>query len=198
MAIAVVDAFEAIEVEVDDGQQALAPVRMSHGLAQPVGEQCPIGKAGQRVVMRDALKLLLVLLDLRDVREQPHILLHLAARVADRIDGEHLRVNVSALCAVPDLPRPIALAQQGFPHVLVEFLALQAGLKQPRILSQHLFARVSGNAGKGLIDIQNRSRAIGDHDAFAHAGEDVRGKAQPVLSHFSLGNVLGEQDDSAD
>jgi len=44
MAIAVVDAFESIQVKIDDGQQIPVPVRMSHGLAKPVGEQRAIGR----------------------------------------------------------------------------------------------------------------------------------------------------------
>ena len=74
MAVCVVDLLETIDVEIDERQSALTPLRLFDGHAQSVGQEDPVGNAGQRVVMRHVLEALLVFLQFGDVRNHPHVM----------------------------------------------------------------------------------------------------------------------------
>ncbi len=64
LAVAVVDGLEAVEIEICHAQQLTPPARLRHGLAQPVGQQRPVRKPRQRIVVRYQLQLVLLFLDL--------------------------------------------------------------------------------------------------------------------------------------
>ena len=78
--MAVVDLLEAVQIDIDHGKHLLAPANLGHGLAQPVGEQGPVGQPGERIEVSDMLQFTLALLELGQVGEVRHILYDLAAR----------------------------------------------------------------------------------------------------------------------
>jgi len=59
MAVTVVDRLEAVEVEIHDGEPCPPTLRHHHALLQAVGEQAAVGEPGQRIVVGDALELLI-------------------------------------------------------------------------------------------------------------------------------------------
>ena len=110
--------------------------------------------------------------------------------IAQSIDGEHLRVNVAALGAVPYFSGPVARLNERAPHVFIELPALEARFEQARILAQSLFAAVAGDAGEGVIHLENCPVGIGDRDAFTGMGEDGGRQAEPFFGFFALGDVF--------
>ena len=65
---AIVDVFEAVDVEEKDAEPRIRPsLRPCDGLAQPVQEECAVGKTGQGVVERVVLQAVLGRLSLGDV-----------------------------------------------------------------------------------------------------------------------------------
>lgn len=69
----VVDGLETVQVDEGHGQRMPLALATCHGLLQAVGQQHPVGQAGQRVVVRNAFELALVFLDGGDVGEERHI-----------------------------------------------------------------------------------------------------------------------------
>ena len=59
VAVLVIDRLETVEVEIGHGQHVVAALRLRHRLPHTVGEQHAIGQIGQRVIVRNALQLLL-------------------------------------------------------------------------------------------------------------------------------------------
>ena len=57
MAVGVVDGFEAVEVEEDDGQSLVVALGLRQRLLQAVGQQDAVGQGGQVVVVGDAFQL---------------------------------------------------------------------------------------------------------------------------------------------
>ena len=78
----VVDDLEAVEVEEEDGDAALAPARAPQRLAEAVEEQRAVGQPGERVVQRAVGELELGALALGDVARDAHHLQRLAAGAA--------------------------------------------------------------------------------------------------------------------
>ena len=57
-----------------------------------------------------------------------------------------------------------------------------------RILADSLPARVTGNLGNGLVDVENDAVEIGDRDAFDGAAEHLRRLAGFFLCIMQLGD----------
>ena len=70
-------------------------------------------------------------------------------------------------------------------------------MQDARILPKRLFPRISGDARKCVVHLQNRASGIGDENAFAGAGKDRGGQPQPFFGLPALGNVLGKDHDAA-
>ena len=186
MAVPVVDVLEAVEVEVDDGQLLAAPTRLPHRLVQPVGQQDAVGQAGQRVVVGVEVQLLLVLLELGDVREQRQVLPGHALLVAHGADGGHAGIVFATLAPVPDLAHPVPLVDELAPQVGVEGPVLPARFQEARVLPQRFFACVAGDASEGLVDIDDAPAGVGDHDALAGVREHAGGQVQPLFGLHAL------------
>ena len=112
----VVDGFEAIEVQKAHRQPVLFAARTGHGLGQAIGQQGAVGQACERVEMRLALQVLLVVFALGDVREHVDVVRHLAALVRHRVDGAGRGVQTAIAAPVPKFTLPMASLVQRLPH----------------------------------------------------------------------------------
>ena len=173
--------LKPFEIEIGDGQQRIAPLRLRHRLVHAVGEQRAIRQRRQHVVMRDVFELLLVFLDRGDVREQCDVLAWPALRVVHGADVLHFGVQVAVLAPVPDLAVPMAVVDQAAPQFGVERPILAAGVKEARIAPERFFAAVAGDAREGLVDVDDLTIGVGDHDAFACVGKDARRQLELVF-----------------
>ncbi len=90
MSMPVIDGLEAVQIQIRDRKHLFPPVRLGHGLVKAIGKQSPIGQARQHIVVGHMFKLPLVLLELGHVGEQRHVLQQFSARIAHRIDRQHL------------------------------------------------------------------------------------------------------------
>ena len=173
----VIDGLEAVEVDIDHGQALATALSAGHGLVQAIGKQDSVGQRGQRVVMRDALELALMLLLRRDVGEKPDEVPDLAARIAHRADGEQFGEQFAALAPVPHLAIPVALLQQALPHRGMELRSVAVGFEQAGLVPEHFVPGVAGDARERLVDLDDAAAHVGHDDAFARMREHRRREA---------------------
>ena len=178
VAPAVVDRLEIVEIEIAHGQQVAAPVGLGDGLLQAVGEQQPVGQAGQRIVVGHLFQLFLVVLQGGDVGEQADEMGDAAVAVADRRNAGALGVGRAVLALVPDFAAPGAGREQGLPHVFVEILLLAAGAEKAGRLADQLGLAVAGDAADAVVGPDNMAARVGDQDAFLGVGKNAAGQAQ--------------------
>ena len=139
---------------------------------QLVGQQHPVGQAGQRVKVGDVLQLALVFFHGRDVGEHCDIVLQRARSVVHRADGEQLGKHLAVFAPVPDFTAPVPGRFNRLPPGRIKLRTLTPGTQQrPRFLAYCLFTAVTGDAGEGVIDIDDDTARIGDDDALAGVTE---------------------------
>ena len=195
MAEGIVNRLETIQIEVGHGQDLPVAARMNHRLMQPVGEQHAIGQGRQHVVVRNLLKLLFVLLDRSNVGEERNVLQDVALQVAHGADRLHLGIHFAVLAPVPDLAVPMAGRRQLAPEIGVETGIVVSRLQHARLLPEHLFALVTGNAGESLVHIDDRAVRRSNQDAFTGMGEDAGGQLESIFrtfAHVDVGNHADE------
>ena len=107
---------------------------------------------------------------LRDIGKNTDAIDHFALRILERIDRKLFQIGHAILAAIPQLPFPMPGFNQCLPHVGIELTSLLARFQQARVLPEHFFARVSGQNGKGGIDVNDIVVRIHDHDAFIADG----------------------------
>ncbi len=76
------------------------------------------------------------------------------------------------------------------PKVLIKRGVLPARLQQARILSKDLVARVTGDAGEAVVDIQNGAFGVGDGDALEGVAEHLGCQLLLKLGALGLGHIL--------
>lgn len=59
------------------------------------------------------------------------------------------------------------------PHLSVKLGSLLAGLENAWLFALYVGQRVTGNAAKCVIDLDNLGLGVGDDDSFAGMGEDL-------------------------
>ena len=149
--------------------------------AQAILEQAPVRQPGQRIVVGQRADLLLALLALGDVGEDPGELVLAAELVTDLGDGQPLGIDFAALAPVPDLALPVAGLAQAPPELLVEGLVVAPGLEQRRRLTDRFFRAVAGQLGERRVDRLDDPLAIGDHDAVEGRVDHLLRQAQAAL-----------------
>ena len=190
VSMGVVDGFEAVQIEVAHGQRALAPQRLQHGLLQPVGQQHAVRQARERVEVRNALQLALLLLHGRDVGEQGDVVARASGGVDHGADRLHLGIDLAILTPVPDLARPVALLLERLPHGGVMLGRLAPRLQNARVLAHGLLVAVAGDAAEGVVDFDDGALRVGDHDGFARVREHAGGQQQPRVRLLAFADVL--------
>src|SRR5690348_8770732 len=98
--------------------------------------------------MSQAGQLLFAALELADVGGNRDVVRRMAALVAHSRDGRPSWIHFAILAPVPDLPLPLAGAQQASPHRLVELRSLPAGLQQARIAAQDFVFTIAVDFGE--------------------------------------------------
>ncbi|OIQ92176.1 hypothetical protein GALL_258530 [mine drainage metagenome] len=181
VAKAVVHVLEAIEVDENDRDGLAVPLRQGDGVLQPVVEQIAVGKPGERVVVRLAFQLRLVVHTFGDVVEDVDEMRELPFLVMNRCRGQidPIRAAVLLVVAHHDLG-VLALARrlaQPLDSGLVQIITEQ----EARIAPDHLLLRIAGHALEGRIGVDDRVvlrlRCL-DHDDAIDARLD-RPLAQP-------------------
>ena len=176
--VPVVDGLEAVQIEEDHADRPLAPLALHNGLLEAVCQQHTVGQAREQVVMCNMLQLVLVLLHQCDVGEQGDMVDGAAKRVADGADGGHFRVDFTVLALVPDLPIPMVLLAQRMRDGQIELCGMAPGTEHAVVATKRLLARVTGDPGKGLVDLHDVAIGIGDHDPLAGMREHAGGELQ--------------------
>ena len=117
MAQRVVEVFEVVKIDEQQGPVFLAAPAGDHRLGQPVQQQAAIRQAGQGVVKRQALGFVFVALLLGDVGADTAV----AAELAFDVKNRHAADGDPAKCAVFGLPLKLEVAKGlvGFKHPIV-------------------------------------------------------------------------------
>ncbi|MBK8533742.1 MAG: hypothetical protein IPL59_00695 [Candidatus Competibacteraceae bacterium] len=67
----------------------------------------------------------------------------------------------------------MALIEQRLPQGGIDLRRMMAGLKQARIMSDHLFARITSQLAKSVVDLDDGRLGVGDHNAFLGVRKDA-------------------------
>ena len=162
----------------------MAGLQQGAALAELLDHQAPVGQAGERVVQRQVLGLLLGQLALRDVGANGDVL-HRHAILADEgHDGGVDPVQAAVLGAVAHLAVPHLAARDGAPQVLEEGARVMAGVDQLVGLADQLAARILRDAAELVVDLGDHATGIGDR----HDGVGV----QCRLDVADLAQALGQ------
>lgn len=152
---AVVDGFEAVQIEIAHGHPFLVAAGLHNCLLHAVGEQYSVGQAGQRIVMGDMLELLLVLLDVGNVAGNSQVVADFTQVVPDFGNGKQRCVDLPGFGTVPQFSAPVPLVFDGLPHALIKIGALVSRLEEARIPAEYFIAAIAGVAGKSGIGIDD-------------------------------------------
>ena len=106
MAQAVVDGFEAINVDQQHCHPLMAALTAFNCVFQPRIRQQAVGQPGQWVEMGQMGQQRFRLANLADVGEYPDIIAGHAGGILDCADGHQLRVKFAAFAPVPDFSHP--------------------------------------------------------------------------------------------
>ena len=117
---AVVDVFEAVQVQKQHGAQASGLFAVQQGGLQAVFEQGAVGQAGEGVVVGLVVQACLSVLEAGDVGEHGDEMGDEVVLVAHGADGQPARVDVAVLAAVIDFALPVAFRGQLMPHRGIE------------------------------------------------------------------------------
>ena len=172
----------------------MPPLRLHHGLLQPVSQQHAIGQVRQQVIVCDVLQLLLVGLHGRDVGEQRHIVLYHPLCVSHGADGLHHGKQLTRLVAVPDFTGPVAFFRQFRPHGGIKIGRLLARLQHAGRLANGVVMGIARELGEGVIHLDDHPLRVGDHDAFAGMAEHAGGQLKFLLGQLAGGDVAGRAD----
>ncbi|MPN02000.1 hypothetical protein SDC9_149213 [bioreactor metagenome] len=167
----IIDNLETIHIQKQQGKAGVHPVGKGAGLLQAVGQQHPVGQAGQGVIAGNVFKLLLMGFLRTDVGEQRDEMLCSAIGLAYRADREQLGVKAPILAPVPHFATPVSVLEQRIPHCLIEFAGLVPGLEQAGRVAQGFITAIGGDPGEGFVDIEDGAIRCGDHDAFPGMAE---------------------------
>ncbi len=69
-------------------------------------------------------------------------------------------------------------------------------MKYARVLPDRFLPAITGNPGKGLVDVDDGARSIGYHDAFAGVGKNPGRQLQLDIGLLALGDIAGHPDQS--
>jgi len=119
----------------------------------------------------------------------------LTRSIAHRADRQQFGVDLTVFAAVPDFSCPEAHFMQPGPQRSVKLFALAPGTEHARVLAQYFFARVAGNAGKGIVYVQKRTTVIGHHNALARMVEYQTRQLQLLFSMVAVRYVAGYQNE---
>ena len=110
---------------------------------------------------------------LGDLVVQADEVLDLAVSAEQRRDGLQLGVDTPIFAAVGDLTVPGLPCQDGIPHLAVKGGVVMSRLEQAGEAAHNLVRRITGDAGKGLVDPLDVSVGVGDHYARRKVIEDA-------------------------
>lgn len=107
MAQSVVDALEAVQVQVTDRQAPLLPVSVGPGGAQPFFQQLAVRQACQVIVVGCTVQFPGVVFQGGDIGERGNMVVLAWLLQVNAADGQQLHVLFPVLAPVPDLAAPM-------------------------------------------------------------------------------------------
>ncbi|EXI73206.1 MAG: hypothetical protein AW07_02820 [Candidatus Accumulibacter sp. SK-11] len=161
----VVDQLETVEVEEEDRCPLLRAPRATDRVADAFVEQAAVRQAGQRIVVREEVDVVLRALALGDVVEAADVVCDLALAAGDGGDRQPGREDLAVLAPIPDLAAPAPRAADAGPHFAVKAGLLPARREQARRAADDLVAAVAADRRQRRVDRDDPLPGIGDADA---------------------------------
>ncbi|RMO12329.1 hypothetical protein ALQ47_05261 [Pseudomonas cichorii] len=193
---AVVDVFEAIQVDKQHGTEAARLFAVLQGGVQAAFEQGAVGQAGEGVVMGLIVQTRLGVLEAGDVGKDGDEVGDESILVAHGADRQPAGVKLAILAAVADFSLPVSFGPQLMPHGRIECAVMLARGEQAGCLAQGFLLGVAGDFAEGPVDGVDALTRIGDQHAFGGALEDCGGQVQFLLHLLAFGNVPGQGHDA--
>ena len=106
--------------------------------------------------------------------------------IRNRADCLQDGIYLAVLAFVPDFAVPVAFFDQAAPQDGIKVPVVPTRAKYLRIFAQDFIARVAGNGGKGIINVNNFARCGGDHDALARMPVNTRGQLKFCFGLLTL------------
>lgn len=128
--------------------------------------------------MSNAFKLLLVLLQRRDVRKHGCVMLDIAPHIRDCTDRQQRGKLTAVLASAPELSVPIVVLTQSLPNGLIELIVIAIGLEQTRCLTHYFLPRITSDHGKRPIDVDNVALSVRNEDALSCVLKNFSRKAK--------------------
>ena len=88
-------------------------------------------------------------------------------------NGQPLEVELAGLAAIPEFSGPGPLFGKRRPHFRVNLAGRQVCRENLRVLAQHFFRGIAGQATEGFVGLDDMRVGIGDDDAFSAMGEGL-------------------------
>ena len=189
MAQGIVHRLEAVQVDMQHRQSLAVATGPADGLAEPVGEQGPVGQTGEEVMLGEEADAGFRSLVFGDVGKEGHVAGHGASLVLDGDDGQPAGKQIAVLAPVGDLALPQTGAGQVAPHLGVEAAIVGAGAEHGRILTEDFRRAVAGQLQQGPVGPQDFVVGVADEDAFAAVVEDQGVELQLLSSQLPGGDV---------
>ena len=189
MAVRIVDAAEAVEVEAHHGQAStFAP--LAAGVSQRLLETLPcqqaVGQSGQGIVVGQEVDQVLLGLALGDIEEQRHVVGDLPRRVAQGGSAEQAGIGFAILAPRQQLARPVAAFRHGLHHHAQVGGILFTGMQHGHIAAQYFLAGVAGNLREGGIGGDDARLGVGDNDGVAGGLDHLARQAHEFLVGAAL------------
>ncbi|MNS39414.1 hypothetical protein D3C72_716960 [compost metagenome] len=192
VAEAVIDVFEAVEIEKQHGALTAVFLLAVQCHQQAVFEQRAVRQAGKRVVMRLIVEFGLCMFEAGDVGKHGNKVGNELVAIAHSTDGQPTGVQLAVLASVGDLALPVTFVGQLVPHCRVECAVVQTGCEQTRGMPERFAFAVAGDFGESAIDRTDVLLGVGDQYAFSGTFEHGGGLLQFFLHQMPLGNVAGD------
>src|SRR5690606_32469880 len=187
----VVDVLEAVEMQEQHRDLAIADPGPLDRARQPFRQQRTVGQAGQGVVVGQEAQFLLGALLVGDVAEYRDVMATLTLAVVHRAGLQPAQELAAILALLPDLARPASGALQVGTHAGVEIRNVLIAVDQAGRAAEHLAVAVTDHPGEGGVDRDEHEVAIEYRHRLGHRAKDLARDAAFALGAAAGGDVAG-------
>lgn len=164
MAPVIVDRFEFIQVDEQQGQLGAVALGHPEGLFDVFEKEGTVGQTGQDIVMGHKGQPFMGLLALGDVEIDGEIMMDGPSGFLDRGNMRLLPIDLAGFAAIDQFPGPGLAPQEMVPQIPIDGWIGQAGFQDAGIPANDLRRGITGLLGETGIDVGDPGVDVGDQD----------------------------------
>ncbi|MNM93220.1 hypothetical protein D3C81_1055870 [compost metagenome] len=168
MAQAVIEQFEAVQIDMQQRQTAITT--LTHPLmrlAEPFTEQRPVRQPGEFVVMGQVSHALFRFASCGEISKEADNMTDPSPRIANHIQLQPLWIHFTVFTGLYEFSLPTAMLLQRLMDGCVMTACVAAARQLDHVAPKNLLDVVTGHLTKGLVDREQRVLGVENHDAFA-------------------------------